>query len=694
MKLKLAPYRLVLFYFCFFFADLLLSELTVRFFTLGFMAGFPGYVILFSISIAFIFATICSALKPKARKIVSFVISSLAFIIYAVQLVYHRFCDAFMSIAQIGMGGAALTTFGAAAFLKTLESLGGLILLILPIIALIILTKKGKPTGEKTSFKLLLINVVLFFALHFGVVLCLPIVGTHIYSPFDIYHDTFVLEKSIKNFGILSTLRLEIRTIFFGSSESELIILPPVTTESDSSQTSENSQTSEITESTEPYQTEEISPEEKYGLNQSDIDFAKLAASSVDEDIKLLHTYFDTIQPTNKNEYTGMFEGYNLILINCESFSHHVIDEERTPMLYKMMTEGFIFTDYYNTICDNTSNGEYALLTGLIPDTSLLGKGWKTFYNYNSSTASKENLLPFCLGNQFESIGVDAYAIHNHTASYYGRNKTHPNMGYEFIAFKQGLKVVDTYPTSDVSMMEQALPMLLEPNENGEIEQFHAYFLTFSGHMPYSFSEEYNDIAAKNAPLVADLSYSNKVRAYVACQLELEFAVEYLVEQLEAAGVLDKTLIALTNDHYPYPLGVELLGELAEEELDPHFDKYRSKFLLWSPSIKEPIIVDEPCCSLDMLPTLSNLMGIEYESRLLAGRDIFSDAEPIANLADRSFVTEKVFYNCESDEVILRDGIEELPEGYIENLQIIVKNHFTASEEILYKDYYRLLYEE
>ncbi len=686
MKIKFAPFRLVLSYFCFFFADILISELTVRFFTLGFTAGFPGYIILFSISLAFLFATICAALKNKARTIASFVIASFAFLLFAVQFVYYNFCDSFMSIAQIGMGGDALTHFGLAALLKIVESLGGIAILFLPIAVLIFLTKKGKMGGEKSNIKLLAINLIVFLILHCGAVLCLPITGTRIYSPYDIYHDTFVLEKSIRNFGILTTLRLEIRTIIFGTGDSELIILPPHGVTTQGEETSNNPM------GTAPSILETY-PQEKYNI--TDINLAYLANNAADKDIQTLHTYFNSLVPTKKNEYTGMFEGYNLILINCESFSHHVIDEELTPMLYKMMTEGFIFTDYYNTVCDNTSNGEYALLTGLIPDTSLLGKGWKTFYSYNSATASKENLLPFCLGNQFKSIDIDSYAIHNHTSSYYGRNKTHPNMGYEFIAFKQGLEVVETYPTSDVSMMEQSLPMLLQRDANGNIPQFHAYFLTFSGHMPYNFSEEYNDIAAKNATLVTNLPYtSEKVKAYIACQLELEFAVQYLVEQLDAAGVLDNTLIALTNDHYPYPLGVELLGEIAGEKLDPHFDKYRSKFLLWSPSIKEPIVVDEPCCSLDVIPTLSNLMGLEYDSRLLAGRDIFSDAEPIAILADRSFVTELVFYNCASDEVILRDGIEELPEGYIDNLQIQVKNRFTSSEEILYKDYYRLLYKK
>ena len=110
--------------------------------------------------------------------------------------------------------------------------------------------------------------------------------------------------------------------------------------------------------------------------------------------------------------------------------------------------------------------------------------------------------------------------------------------------------------------------------------------------------------------------------------------------------------------------------------------------------MEEPITVDAPCCSLDVLPTLSNLLGLEYDSRLLMGTDVFSTGEHIAVLADRSFVTDKVFYNCTNGEVTLREGVTELPEGYLEKYIALVKNKFTLSTEILYTDYYGKVYGE
>lgn len=657
----------MLFYFCFFFVSIVYSELVVRFSSLGFESGIPVFMILFALSTAVLLGGICALCGAKARKVVSIILSMLLLLIFAVQLVYYRFCDSFMSVIQVAMGGDALTRFGDAAMLEIIESLGGILLLIIPTIALVVLSARGIPRGRKMSLVPAVSTLALFLALHFGTVLCLPLGGTLMYSPHDVYHDTFVLGMSTRHFGILTTLRLELRGLIFGSGESEIIDIP-----------------------TQPDDDTDLS--ENYDYNITDIDFDRLLENEEDEAVKSLHAYFSTQKGTKQNEYTGRYEGYNLILICAESFSPYVIDKERTPTLYKLASEGYQFTDYYNTVCDNTSNGEYAILTGLVPDTSLLGKGWTTFYNYNSFTASQKNYMPFCLGNQYLAKGAKTYAIHNYFYNYYGRHNTHPNLGYEWKAMYRGLEVNEDWPTSDVSMMEQTLPLFLTPDNSGKVKPFHAYFLTFSGHMPYTFG--YNTMADKNKAFTDGMPYSNKVKCYIAAQQELEYALSYMMDELEKAGVLDNTLIVLTNDHYPYPLGLDYLSELAGKEMDEQFDKYRSALLMWSADMEEPVEVNVPCCSLDIIPTLSNMLGFTYDSRLLMGTDIFSSGDHIAVLADRSFVTDKVFYNCVNGEVTLREGVTELEDGYLDTYIALVKNKFTLSTEILYSDYYAKVYAE
>ena len=237
-------------------------------------------------------------------------------------------------------------------------------------------------------------------------------------------------------------------------------------------------------------------------------------------------------------------------------------------------------------------------------------------------------------------------------------------------------------------MVEQTLPDLLTPDASGEIPRFHAYYLTFSGHMYYNFTS--NDMAIKNKAVSENLPYSTATRAYIACQEELEYALETMNQMLADAGVADKTLIVLTADHYPYNLGLNKLSELAGKTLEAPADKYRSALYIWSPSMTAPVTVDAPCSTLDVLPTVTNLLGLPFDSRLLMGRDILAEGEQVAVLGDRSFVTKDVYFDAETGTATARTDAP-VDEDAVERLAADVKNRFTVSTEMLYTDYYATL---
>ena len=187
---------------------------------------------------------------------------------------------------------------------------------------------------------------------------------------------------------------------------------------------------------------------------------------------------------------------------------------------------------------------------------------------------------------------------------------------------------------------------------------------------------------------VADLEYSDKVKAYISCNLELEYALENLVQQLETAGVADRTVIALTTDHFPYGLTLEEYSELAGHEVDDDFGKYENAFILWTPSMEEKVVVDDPMCTVDILPTLLNLWGFEYDSRLLAGKDIFSDSSHVAILSNGSFITDKIRYNSSTGEVTYLVDESRVTDSYVDSWVEEVKRRFTISTAILNTDYY------
>ena len=101
---------------------------------------------------------------------------------------------------------------------------------------------------------------------------------------------------------------------------------------------------------------------------------------------------------------------------------------------------------------------------------------------------------------------------------------------------------------------------------------------------------------------------------------------------------------------------------------------------------------------MDILPTVLNLFGAEYDSRLLMGRDILSDSEPFVLFADTSFITDRCMYRAGTGDVILLDGQYQplpedteytLPDGYITEHRVRITNMFKVSAAVLDNDYYR-----
>ena len=372
----------------------------------------------------------------------------------------------------------------------------------------------------------------------------------------------------------------------------------------------------------------EDQPEPIYEPNILDIDFVQLIASETDDDIRDMHKYFSEVPPTNKNEYTGKYKGYNLILITAESFSPYAVHKDVTPTLYKMVHEGYNFTNFYTPIWEvSTLDGEYVACTSLLPKRGV----WSLYFSGRIS-------MPFTMGNQLRVLGYNTRAYHNHTYDYYRRDVSHPNMGYDYKGIGNGLEMSKAWPRSDLEMMEKTIPEYLND------EPFHTYYMTVSGHMQYNFMG--NHMAIKNKELVKDLPYTEAGRAYMATQIEFDRAMEYLLNQLEEAGIAERTLIAISSDHYPYGLEKNELDDLAGHTLEKNFEFYKNTFILYTKGM-EPVTIDKPCSSLDIIPTLSNLLGLEYDSRLLMGRDIFSDSEPLVIFLNRSFITDKGRYDAE-----------------------------------------------
>lgn len=623
-------------------------ELCLHLCVFGSMDRYAGYPVLFGLLGGALCTLVVSSLPKVLRQITGVFLVAAQVLLAEVQLVYHCIFGDFMPVSQIGMGGNVVVNFNSQLLYGIRQNLLKILLLLLPLIAVILCLalRRGQALKLRLRWKQTMASFAVLLALLLTVTGLMYVGRDNAFSVYRTFTNVNTsTDSSYKKIGMLATTAQELRYMLFSGSGS-IMITPSSLNISDVPRTySSNS----------------------YNVIES-IDFTALADSTDSDILKATDEYLANATPTRKNNYTGLLKDYNLITICAESFCPWFISEELTPTLYKLSHTGILFENYYGTFQSVTTNGEYTMCMGLYPDMSRT----KTDSSFN---VAGTNYLPFCLGNALKGMGY-----HDYIGDFYNRNITHANMGYTFKAADSGLAMKIDWPSSDLEMMEASVDDYINSGE-----PFHAYYMTFSGHYQYNWD---NAMSAKNRDAVKDLPYSEPVKAYIACNLELEYALEYLMQRLEEAGVADKTCIVLTNDHYPYGLTEDEYNELAGQTLDTTFEKYRNSFICYVPSLSENIVVDEYCSTADILPTLLNLFGVDYDSRLLAGTDALSSGLHVAVLSDKSFLTKTFRYDAGTETVIPADESITVSDGLVKTYRLYVDSRFQLSGNILNSDYY------
>ena len=426
-----------------------------------------------------------------------------------------------------------------------------------------------------------------------------------------------------------------------------------------------------------------------HGLNKLDIDFAALAASESNAAISAVHSYVAEQKPSVKNEYTGMFAGKNLIVILGETLSQEAVSEELTPTLYRLASNGIQFEDYYHPFWGgSTTSGEFAALTGLVPVNNA--NSMQQIIGHDNAT---------CIGYYLMPQGYLSLAYHNGNYDYFNRYRTHPWLGFErFISNGTGMEgyLKDMWPPSDSEMMLGSIDDWI-----GE-EPFYVYYMTYSGHSVYNFT--WHQQAIKHKDEVQHLDASTKIKAYIASQLELEEALTILMDRLTEADLLDDTVIVITADHYPYALQNSMIWDNDRDYVSelygyaPSNEMLRDHEILivWNGELErreEPIVVSQPCSSIDIIPTVLNLMGVDFDSRPYPGRDLLSTDEGLVMWNSYSWKTNKGFYDARIGRFTPSEG-ETADADYIASVKEIVRGKLNYCRNVIERDYFKYVFAE
>jgi lipoteichoic acid synthase len=647
-------------------------EFVFRLATVG-NPGKPGFLYgaLFAVAYSAIGYLLSSATKKETiNRLIAAVVLFATSVLYIVQfLIYKQFKQFYDINTMAGGAGDALTSYFAE-LLDLLFPQGGIyvvLLMLVPFAAYLVLSRFWLfACGANWAVR----------AVTFGAAVALYLVALlltmhhPVYGP--VYDQQYSFQSAVSELGLLTGLRLDIKNTLFGQtydfeSQDALSDIPgeiKVIAQ----------QTVELEE-----------PETVYGYNKLLLDFAALNNNATRKQ-KELNAYVSSLIPSKKNAYTGLFKGKNLILITAEAFSAELIDPELTPTLYRLANKGIRFTDYYQPASAGTTGGEYQNLFGMLPTA-----GGKSFKN----TATKRNYLT--IASQLDRLGYYGKAFHNNSYTYYDRNKTHINIGYSdgFMGYGNGMEqyVQKNWPQSDNEMFTGTLSTYIDK------QPFSVYYMTVSGHSGYSTSG--NAMTRRHWDRVKHLPYSSAVKGYFAANLDFEDALANLVKTLEEKGIADDAVICIGTDHFPYGLdsggtlgNMPYLSELYGYNVTNYFERDHSRLIIWSGCLEkmDPITVETPTSSLDILPTLSNLFGTEFDSRLMPGRDVFSDAPALVFNTNYDWKTELGTYYASSARFVPAGADVVIPDGYVDSIKSVVRNKINYCSGALSTDYFRLLF--
>jgi phosphoglycerol transferase MdoB-like AlkP superfamily enzyme len=390
------------------------------------------------------------------------------------------------------------------------------------------------------------------------------------------------------------------------------------------------------------------------------------------------------------NAYSNTFEDMNLILIQAESLDTYAINEELTPTLYDLKQNYAYFENFYAPLYyRSTADTEFMVQTSMFPNKNVS----LSMESYLDNTFT--NTLP----NLFREKGYDTLSFHDYMDYFYPRGDFHRNtLDYDeyYGSVELGMTekfdpdklIVNHHWLSDYEMMRLTIPMFIEK------DHFFVNYITVSGHFPYEQThemakEEYVEATRDYLDNLAEpFDYSDELLYYMAVNMEFDKALAYLLQQLQEAGKDDNTVIIIYGDHYAYGVDKEDIWKIDSTNKIPGDELaiHNVPLLLVSPRGLQNDTYSQYISTIDLMPTIANLFGLNMDYKAAFGRDAFQDGTTVVRFADGSFLSKHFRYDSLQEQITLYDN--QFTEEYVRMLQQEYLNEYLYNVLILDYDYF------
>ena len=384
----------------------------------------------------------------------------------------------------------------------------------------------------------------------------------------------------------------------------------------------------------------------------------------------------------------------NVIVIMLESlewfpftngeFNSHTLSSELTPNIYSLVQESFIATDFFAKSKTNISEGIGFL--GSYP----IGK-------YMEQVTSKKQAknYGFSMPNVLNELGYTTAYLHSNVSSYYSRKSTHKHLGFDNLYF--GNDAIDGdikwgHWMKEEDFVYSALDEGYLIPENATEKPFYSFYTTVSSHGPYIDNSDnadqvaykdfvmYGDTAELDEELRVETEWYKNIKEnyhesalnylvnYQASIVGLDKAIGVIVNRLKQLDIYDNTTICLYSDHnayyhtisntikgvdrtdysdielntIPFILKCNGLNKAIEEK--GYYSSINPNGILasgdrYGNTGKDGNLISSTTrftSAYDIVPTLLDLLGIEYNRNFYPGNSMFADIAEKVNVFDKN----------------------------------------------------------
>lgn len=410
-----------------------------------------------------------------------------------------------------------------------------------------------------------------------------------------------------------------------------------------------------------------------------------------------------------KNEYTGILEGKNVIVIHAESFQDVALNqtfngEEVTPNMNKLIKEGLFFSNFYSQVSVGTSSDtELTFNTSLMPTQN--GTAFVSYFDRTYNGTPKF----------MKEKGYYTFSMHANNADFWNRRAMHESLGYEKFYSKETYKTEGEemigLGLSDKSFFKQSVEKLKKISE--EHDKFYGTVISLSNHTPFSdvtkygefkvtMNEEVTNEDGTTSTVEHPYLEGTKLGNYFKSVHYADAALGEFFTELDEAGLLDNTVVILYGDHdarlpkadYVKMLNYDMTTDSVKSKDDPTYQEFNSyhyelnrkvPLLIWT---KDDTIkakqVDDIMGMYDVQPTISNMLG--FYNKYSLGHDIFEIKDNnIVVFPNGNWLTNKVYYNSQKGEYMsLKD--EVIGENYIKENSDYAEKLLDVSNNIIVFD--------